>query len=98
MNLNSDKVNLYQRLVEWERQATFSRKWTYATVYGLFWLGIITAVLGYVPFNEPDKLFVFIFFAMPIVAIFAHFFVKSTHKGDNHHAVGKETEQEATTT
>jgi hypothetical protein len=88
-------MSLYQRLIRWEQTATFSRKWTVATLYGLFWLAIITTILGYVPWGQPDKLFVFGGFAMPMVAFFAYLFVKNTHK-DNYHEVGKETEQETT--
>ena len=88
-------MKLYKWLVKWEINATFSQKWAVATMYGLIWLGIITTILGYVPWREPDKLFAFTLFSIPVVAIFAHFFVRSTHKGDNH-AVGKETEKETT--
>jgi hypothetical protein len=89
-------MNLYKRLVKWELNATFSRKWMYATLYGLIWLGIITTVLGYVPWREPDKLFVFIGFSMPIVAFFAYIFVKITDKKDVDN-VGKEKEQKSET-
>lgn len=71
--------SLYQRLVKWELQASFAQKWAYATVYGLFWLLVITFLMGYIPFGEPDKMIAFALFAVPLVGVFAHIFVRQTH-------------------